>query len=218
MLQGRGIGLEVRMTYRRSVVARAVWVAAAIAVGLSGCAKKEPVSADARTLSEKLNPFVYYEIGSVMFLAVDTRAASYVDDATMFPLGLGISNLSQGSLTFKREQIIVEDSAGRRYPVVSYDEYRRDYKRSRSDAELGQEFAGIMETRYGNFRSTPWALFPAGGSTAPVVNQVEVGRNEYVIGYLYFPMPEGGIDKKKFKLLVRADEYPEPFLIGFAID
>jgi len=42
----------------------AVWVAAAIAVGLSGCAKKEPVSADARTLSEKLNPFVYYEIGS----------------------------------------------------------------------------------------------------------------------------------------------------------
>lgn len=198
--------------------AKAVWIAIGLAVVLVGCSsKKEPITAGTAPLSEKLNPFVFYEIGKVMFLAVDTRAASYVEDGAMFPLGLGISNLSQGSLTVKREQFFLEDSTGRRYPVVTYDEYRRNYKRSRSDAELGEEFAGIMATRYGNFRSTPWTLFPPSGSTAPVVNQVEIGRNEYVYGYLYFPMPEGGIDKKKFKLLVRAEEYPEPFLIAFEV-
>ena len=69
--------------------------------------------------SPKLNPTVFFEDGSVAFIGVDTRAAQYVKDGPLLPLGIGLANRSKGSLTFTRESFVLEDSEGRKVVLAS---------------------------------------------------------------------------------------------------
>lgn len=169
-------------------------------------------------LSPKLNPFVYFESGKVVFVGVDGRAAQFHKVGAVFPLGLGLANESGESITFDREGISLEDSEGNVFPLVSYEEYTREYERSTTaDARLIDSFREILALRFQNYARQPWPLYPTRGSSVPVADRFELGRRQYAFGYVYFPVPTGGIHGKTFTLLVRTKEHPDPFLVDFAI-
>lgn len=192
-------------------------VAVLIAAGI-GCAAVRggaaPVSK--AVTSPKLNPTVFFEDGETAFFGVDGRAAQYVKEGTLFPLGIGLANRSKGPLTFTRESFVLEDQDGKKYTLASYEEFQ-SYGRSRADARLLDAFAEIMRARFGNFSFTAFHLFPLKDQTVPARDRIELGRTTWTAGYLYFPIPPGGIHGKTFSLLVRAKEVPETFVVKFSL-
>jgi len=165
--------------------------------------------------SPKLNPFIYFEEGRALFIAVDGRAAQYTKSGTIFPLGLGLVNLGKTGLTFSAESFILETSDGAHYPVVSVEEYNREYKRSRTDRRLGDSFDEVMLTRFRNYNLIDWTLFPFAGQGAASQQLLELERGYWTRNHIYFPIPETGIHGQNFSLLVRAKESPETYVVRF---
>ena len=87
-----------------------IFVIAGQLVFLAGCSGlgrtdiAKPVGAE---LSSKLHPFVYYEQGSTLFLAVDVRAAQFIKEGEIYPVGLGLANFGRAPLTFGKEAFVV---------------------------------------------------------------------------------------------------------------
>jgi len=169
-------------------------------------------------LSPKLSPFVYFEDGTTLFIGVDGRAAQYIkDDEKIFPLGVGLANQAKSSLTLSRESFVLETASGRRLPVVSIQEFNRDYTRSPTDLRLADTFLENLATRFRNYRYVERQIFPYRGSAATATNTFELGRLFWTHLYLYFPVPEGGLHGEEFNLLVDVNESPETFVVHFKL-
>jgi len=166
--------------------------------------------------SPKLNPTVFFEDGSVAFIGVDTRAAQYVKDGPLLPLGIGLANRSKGSLTFTRESFVLEDSEGRKVGLASYAEFQ-PYQRAATDARLLDAFVEVVRARFGNFAFTDLSFFPVKGGSGTARSVIELGRTTWTVGNLYFPLPEGGIHGKSFSMLVRVKEVPETLVVKFTL-
>ncbi|RMG46443.1 MAG: hypothetical protein D6718_05615 [Acidobacteria bacterium] len=169
-------------------------------------------------VSPKLNPFVYYEDGRVLFIAVDGRAAQYQKHEPVFPLGIALANQSAGPLTFARESFTLETETGQQYPTIGHREFLETYHRSRRDVRLADAFQDILFARFQNlYAPVAWRLFPFSGETSAVQERVELGRRQLTWGYLYFPVPPEGIHRKRFTLLVRPVNHPETYVVRFAL-
>jgi hypothetical protein len=145
------------------------------------------------------------------------RAAQYVKTGPIFPLGIGLANQGKTALRLSRESFVLEADDGKRYPLVSHQEFNADYSRSRSDMRLFDSFIEVMNSRFNNYRPVDWRLYPFSGEASPVAEQIELGRLFWTAGYLYFPIPEGGIHGKRFALLVNSPQHEETFVVRFEL-
>ena len=167
--------------------------------------------------SPTLNPFVHFEDGDLAFLGVDGRAAQYVTSEGIFPLGFCVANRTNTSFAFSRESFVLEDESRRRYSPATYREFASGYGRAETDVRLADSFLEMMRVRFSGYVFESWPLFPPRSASATVRDRIEVGRSQYTVGYLYFPLPEGGIHGKSLTLLVRAEELPETLVVNFGI-
>ena len=195
---------------------RAVGAALFLMTVSSACLQRATIPSTRPSLSPKLAPFVNFEDGAILFIGVDVRAAQYVKDGAVFPLGIGLANHSKKPLTLSRESFVLETADGKLYPLVSQQEFIRDYRRSPSDARLADAFHEVMTSRFSNYRFTRQQLFAAAsGGTAS--DSFQLGRLFWSRFYLYFPIPAEGIHDREFTLLVRAHELPDPFVVRFSL-
>ncbi len=189
----------------------------------AGCLKSSritPSGTSAPSTSPTMLPLVYYEDGALLFIGVDARAAQYAKDGdAMFPVGIGLGNRARRSLDFGRESFVLETSAGRRYPIVTVQEFNEGYSRSATDRELAGPFLEALQVKFDprGFRSR--AFFPARGTAveSTAVSAFELGPTDWTHMYLYFPLPEGGLHKERFRLLVSAKGEPDPFVVNFEV-
>ena len=149
---------------------------------------------------------------------MDGRAARYVKSGSIFPLGIGLANQSREAVAFTRESFVLEAANGQRYPLVSLQEYNRDYGRSRSDLRLADSFAEVMASRFSNYNFLRRTLYPAKGGSSTATDSFELGRLFWTRFYVYFPIPETGIHDQQFKLLVDAKDGVETFVVSFSLD
>jgi hypothetical protein len=190
---------------------------AAIAV-TPGCLRSSTIEAPQRTeLSPKLTPFAYFTEGKVAFIGVDGRAAQYIKEQPIFPLGLGLANHGKGPLRFERESFVLETADGKRYPLAAYEEYTRDYDRGRLDVQLADTFTEALNSRFATYNSVQFRLFPVQGEGGTIMNRIELGRLFWTQTYLYFPVPEDGIHGKQFTLLVTAEGEADRFIVRFEL-
>jgi hypothetical protein len=194
-------------------------LAALIATLAAGCAARpaSPEATRAAAVSPTLNPFVYFEDGGVAFVGVDGRAAQYIKNEKIFPLGFAIANRTKGSLGFSRESFVLEDESGTQAPPASYSEFASGYSRARTDVTLSDSFREMMQLRFETFGYAPWPLYPSTGGRGTTRELLELGRMQYTIGYLYFPVPQGGIHARSFTLLVRSKDAPEALVVKFRL-
>ncbi len=185
----------------------------------AGCAARPaaPQASRAAAPSPTLNPFVYFEDGGMAFVAVDGRAAQYIEDERIFPLGFSIANRSKGKLTLTRESFVLEDESGAKTPPSSYAEFASGYGRARTDAGLADSFREMMRLRFESYSFASWPLYPSTSSSATARERIELGRSQYTISYLYFPVPAGGVHGRSFTLLVKANEAADSLLVKFRI-
>jgi len=168
------------------------------------------------TLSAKLTPFAFYEEGRALFIAVDTRATDLTKKGTVFPLGLALANTLAPAKTFTSESFILETDDGQRFPLVSHAEFRRDYKRSTTDERLAADFDESLRTRFRTYNRIGWTLFPAAGAATRQA-ALELNRGFWTRNYLYFPIPEGGLQGREFTLLVSVPEVEETLIVRFSV-
>ncbi len=184
---------------------------------LAACASTGGYRPDSQ-LSAKLTPFTYYDEGELLFIGADTRAAQYIRDESIFPLGVALVNKTLKSMTLNRESFLLEDDTGKRYPLVSHEEYRASYRRSKTDERLADNFIEAMRGRFATFSYRELRMFPATSRLSTTsTSEVEVRRRQMTVGYVYFPVPEGGLHKRDLKLLFRVQEYPETFVVRFSV-
>jgi len=185
----------------------------------AGCAKQPIESATPAgvAMSPKLGPMIYFEQGAVLFVGADSRAAQYIKDESIFPVGLGLANTGKTAINFSRESFVLEASDGKRYPLVSLEEFQRDYTRSRTDVTLADSFLEMMNQRFSGHTYLAWPLYPYAGQARAVMSEYELGRQFWTHTYLYFPMPEGGIHKQDFSLLVTPRESDQTFVVRFEV-
>lgn len=199
------------------------WIAVGLLFAVAATAgfasrRIETAKIDEGALSPKLHPHVYFEEGLPLFLAADVRAAGLSDEESIFPLGIGMANLGRTSIDFGKEEFILEDAQGNRYPVVGIQEFTDEYRRSRSDARLAELFEGVLRARFENFTETEWRPFPVSGARQSTASRVELGRNDWTMAYLYFPVPEEGTHGREFTLIVGpSDGDEERYLLRFAL-
>jgi hypothetical protein len=204
------------------------WPAYALALTLlcasAGClGKNSTVSSNPNTkgpTSPTMLPLVYNEDGAVLFIGVDTRAGQYAKDGeTMFPLGVALGNRSRRTLKLNRESFVVESSSGKRYPLVSVQEFNEHYQRSAHDRELAQPFLEALQVKFAPDKFRSRAFYPARSTTvvATAVDSFELGTTEWTHLYLYFPMPADGLHHRTFRLLVSPDGEPDPLVVGFEV-
>ncbi len=192
-----------------------------IVVSLSiGCAVgPAPTGTPRVETSPKLNPFVHFEEGRALFVAVDGNAAQYVKDGdALLPLGVGLANTGTRNLDFSRESFVLEDSAGRKYPVVGIEEFNRVHRRSRSDETLFESFAEIMRLRfYNSYTEVRWVFFPTSALNSTASDRMELPRMHDAKGYLYFPIPVEGVHGRAFRLLVTPTDGSETYVVRFVL-
>ena len=198
-----------------SGILRIAVVATLLAV--TACATKFPQGTGEAEVSPKLLPFVFYESGTELFIGVDGRAAQWVEEGEMVPLGLGLANLTQGSITLTREVFVLESEDGSQYPLVTLSEFKRDYKRSRTDARLSDTFLETLNARFVNYAFRSWKPFPFKGEVAAKNDEIELARRQWTHTYLYFPWPATGVHGKEFVLLVKVKQIPERFVVRFTL-
>ena len=200
-------------------MSRSISCIAVLATVLAGiaCVTKFPTGSGEAEISPKLLPLAFYESGAELFTAVDGQAAQWVKEGEIVPLGLGLANLSKGSITFNRESFVLESEDGSQYPLVSLSEFKRDYKRSRTDARLSESFLEALTARFASYAFRTWRPFPFSGEVATANDEIELARRQWTHTYLYFPWPKSGVHGKEFVLLVRTKQLPETLVVRFTL-
>ncbi len=187
----------------------AAWIAVALMVpALAASQAAEP--------SKKLNIHTFFEEGEHLFIGVDTRAASSVKRGEIVPLGLAMANLSKVPVSLNRESFALEAPDGTRLPLISLDEFSREYDRSRMDARLADTLSEMMRSRFDSDRFTPFRLFPVRGGLTNATNSVELGRRFWTQNYLYFRIPETSRTGDVFTLLIDTGE-DAPAIVNFEL-
>jgi len=149
----------------------------------------------------------FYDEGRDWFIGVDARAAILRGKAEFLPLQVVLVDKKAGSAAVTRESFLLETPEGVQLPVVSWGEFRRDYRRDRADLRIGQEFVENLTTR---FAAPPYSwreleFFPPRNSATPPRDMLDLRRGDLAFGYLYFRVPSvaGSWSGGTYKLLVR---------------
>ena len=160
---------------------------------------------------------MYQEDGAILFVGVDTRAAQYAKDPKgMFPVGIGLANRSRRALRFTRESFVLETSGGQVYRIVSVQEFNERYERSASDRQLAAPFLEKLAIKLPT-RPRGVAFFPGRGTASTAMDEFDLATAEWTHLYLYFPMPDDGLHGRRFKLLVRPSDQPDPIVVAFEV-
>ena len=125
---------------RRRLLLSTAFAGLALLVLAGSCATTPKLGPDGEPLSPSLRPHSYYEEGSVAFIAVDTQAASFLKaEDEVFPVLLGLSNLTRDSLSINRESFSLEDDQGNRYSPISVNEFNEAFHNLQGMPNIGTE-------------------------------------------------------------------------------
>ena len=189
---------------------------------LPGCARKELRGQTTTGLDPKLSTFAYIEDGDVVAFIVDVRATQYREKDAYIPFEIGVANRGLRSMTLTRESFVLVDEAGNRYPAASPKELLAGYEFLDLDRRLS-EIADITFNKFSTFtryrsKFSPTRQGPSRpGEGTLVQDTVVLPKFGYLIDFLYFPTPPGGIAGKKFELFLKTPELQDPIYVKFRV-
>lgn len=205
-----------------SQVLRVTLLALAL-VGSAACVlSKSGVTTSAPDVDRTLTTHSYIEEGELLTFIVDIRATRERDRAEYIPLEIAIGNRGLPRLNLTRESFTLIDADGNRYPCVGPRDLLDRYDYLDFDRLLG-ELAGITTNKFANFTRYASQFSPVrGASTSPgtsslVRDVVTLPKFGYLIDFLYFPAPAGGVLGRKFELFLEAPELENPVFVKFLV-
>jgi len=200
-----------------------VAVTVVLVATLASCAGKERMPDRALSdVDRKLSYYAFIEEGDIASLIVGTKAARYREGSGFLPLEVCIANRGLKQLTLTRESFWILDEDGNRYPTANPRELLEGYDFLDFDRTNFSELESIVFNRFGAFVKYPSRFSPtlsaSPGADNIVRDLVSLPKFGYMIDFLYFPEPPGGIRGKKFELFMNARELEDPIFIKFRVE
>lgn len=191
-------------------------------IGASACrfGPRELRGVEAPDVDRKLSTFAYIEEGELVTFIVDVKATRDRGDERYLPLEVAVANRGLKSLPITRESFVLVDEEGNRFPLASPRELLESYPMLDLDRRYS-EIASIAFARFHTFtrydsQFSPTRSMGVGGSNL-VVDRVTLPRSGYIIDWLYFPMPPGGIEGKRFDLFLSSPALEDPVFVKFRV-
>ncbi|HEX6851557.1 MAG TPA: hypothetical protein VF139_09130 [Candidatus Polarisedimenticolaceae bacterium] len=198
--------------------------ALALLVALSpGCARKEIRGEVSTGLDRKLSTFAFIEDGDLVAFIVDVRATQYREKDAYIPFEVAIANRGFRSMTLTRESFVLVDEQGNRYPAASPKELLQGYEFLDLDRRLA-EISDITFNKFSTFtryrsKFSPTRQVPqVPGEATLVQDTVVLPKFGYLIDFLYFPTPPGGVKGKKFEMFLKTPELPDAVYVKFQVN
>jgi hypothetical protein len=210
-----------------------------------GCASRQPVEGGpASDLDRKLSTFAWIEEGDLVTLIVGTRATFYREKTPYIPLEIAVANNGLKRLMLTRESFTLIDQDGNRYPMATPKELLENYdfldldqrpsglmtsgRRANPMDELRDgvsmglaELEGIVFNRFAAYTRYESKFSPShqmqSGRSMVVIDSVRLPRYGYIIDFIYFPQPEGGLKGRRFELFMDSQDLPEPVFVKFMV-
>jgi len=197
-----------------------VVVAALSAIVLTGCLSQQKIeNREASDLDKKLSTFAWIESGDLVTFIVDARATRYREQAPYIPFEIAVHNRGLRGMTLTRESFTLVDADGNRYPCAGPRELLEGYEyldldRSPALAEL----EGLVFDRFAANTRYPSNFSPTRTAVLGVVqDRVSLPRHGYIVDFIYFPTPPGGVKGQRFELFLEAPELPDPVFVKFEV-
>jgi hypothetical protein len=190
---------------------------------IPGCARKELRGQVTTGLDPKLSTFAYIEDGDLAAFIVDVRATQYREKDAYIPFEVAVANRGFRQMTLTRESFVLVDDQGNRYPAASPKELLQGYDFLDLDRRLA-EIEGITFNKFSTFTRYRSKFSPTRqGPTTPgeatlVQDTVVLPKFGYLIDFLYFPTPPGGVKGKKFELFVKTPELQDAVYVKFQVN
>ncbi len=192
---------------------------------ITACATTTSRRVDEAGLSFKASTFVFIEYGDLATVAVGTRAARYRDNDDFMPVEFSVANENLRRLVVTRESFTLIDEDGNRYAVVDARDLRRGYRFLDMDRTTLSELPDVTSSTFDAFRPFPSKFTPTFDAIPPdrltlgaVRDTVILTRLSYVVDYIYFPKPVGGITGHRFDLVFKSLSIPDSVRVTFAVN
>jgi hypothetical protein len=189
-----------------------------LALSLS-CAKgKSSRMSQPKETTRKASVTDYTTEGKTWFIGASIRASRMAGPTrSMIPVNMIIVNKDAGPNKINRESLVLETSDGTLLPVVSYEQYERDYRDDRSDQLAGIEW---IERHTGRYPDPPFTwleleFFPLRNTSVSPRDTIDTRGRELLHGYVYFGKPSEDYEfpEGKYKLLFTPQPGPDTFVV-----
>ena len=194
----------------------------ALSVALPSCAPRQVIALPAGGIDKKLSTFAFMEEGLLLTFIVDARTTRDRGNEKFVPFEIAVLNRGLKDLTLTRESFTLIDSEGNRYPCASPRELLEGYNPLDFDRRLA-ELDGILANRFSANTRYPSMFSPVRAAqvtpfTSTLVRDtISVPQHGYIIDYLYFPTPKGGVLGKRFEMFLNAPELTDPVFVKFVV-
>jgi hypothetical protein len=130
-----------------------------------------------------------------------------------------VANTGVRRISLTRESFELRDAEGNRYPCAGPRELLEGYEFLELDrSEMLAELDGLVYDRFAALERYPSNFSPTRTAIGGVVrDQMQLPRYGYMVDYIYFPRPPGGVKNQRFDLFLSAPELEEPVFVKFEV-
>ena len=199
-----------------------VLVAALAAAAVFCTSGRRVAEVPAPGLDRKLSAFAFIEEGEIGTFIVDTRSTRERENHGFVPFEICVANRGLRNMSVTRESFTLVDQDGNRYPCASPREILDGYEFLDFDRRLS-EVAEITFNRFAAFTRYASQFSPVRevssqpfGSTI-VRDAVSIPKFGYIIDFIYFPTPKGGVMGRRFEMFLDTPELPSPLFVKFVV-
>jgi hypothetical protein len=136
---------------------------------------------------------------------------------SLIPVNMVIVNKDAGTQKISRESLVLEAPDGTLLPVVTYEQFEKDYNDDRQDRRAGQEW---IERHTGRFPDPPFTwlelkFFPVRHTSVNPRDTIETRGRQLIHGYVYFGKPSEDYEfpEGKYKLLFTPSPGPNTIVV-----
>lgn len=190
-----------------------------VCLTLAACATRQPIEGrKAGELDRKLSTFAYIEEGKLVTLIVSVLQARDREGAGYMPLQIAVSNNGMRQLILTRESFTLIDEQKNRYPAANPQELIESYKFLDLDRHIA-ELRGIISNKFAAYQEYPSNFSPDQdwGRLEIVRDLVSLPKFGYMIDFIYFPEPPGGVRGQRFELFLDSPSLEEPVFVKFQV-
>jgi len=184
---------------------------------LAGCLGTPHVAPPVSGLNREVLRNTFIEDGRLVTMAVNTDAARRRSGSDYVPLGLMIANNGNHALTADRENLVLTDDQGHRYPLATVKEIRALGSRTTNDYRASEFFATYFSQRLEDRPRVRSRFFPNRGRGL-VEDRIQLPGGAWIIDVVYFPRPPGELLGRTYELTFSPRELEDPIFVRFNIE
>ncbi len=138
-------------------------------------------------------------------VVVDSTFAAANPGEPWLVLNVGLSGMTGEATEVDRKAVSVRTPAGRTVPLPSYKEFNQAFGELTSLSRRAALASQPLDFTRGGRRSCAIDFMPVPGSARVARTAVNVTKNDFCVGLLYFPI-RGGVQPGPWKLLIEFEE------------